>query len=143
MINIDQTIKQYGHIVSHFDGNAADTDDIGALSMSALLLNAAGLADKSTIFYNNLLGLVSDPEQVRLMRKSADFAEKLGVQTHDYEANANQATQKLVEIFNSGEKVLSICHLSEILKMDVLRWRCILLGWASTRRCCSCRRSLG
>lgn len=99
---------KFDHIVSHFDGNIHDRDDIAALPMAALLTNATGFQNKSTFFYNNNLGEKSLPERVALMRKSAAFAEKLGIQTYDYEANTDLATQKLVDILDSGKKVLAI-----------------------------------
>ena len=99
---------QFDHIVSHFDGNNNDRDDIAALPMAAMITNAAGFEDKSTFFYNNNLGEPNSSSQVDDMRKSAAFAEKLGIQTHDYQANTNAATTALVEILDSGQKVLAI-----------------------------------
>ena len=108
---------QFDRYISHFDGNNHDRDDISALVISALLTRAAGLEAKSTYLYNNNL---TEPNNTRAekgppfnfdlpteMRKSAEFAEKLGIQTFDYDANAAQATQELVNILNSGEKILS------------------------------------
>ena len=100
-------ISEFDVIISHFDGNEGDLDDISGLPMAALFLNAAGVEDKSTFFYNNNLGEPSVPSQVKRMREAAAYAEKLGVQTHDYEANSNKATQELVKLLNSGQKVLS------------------------------------
>ena len=42
------------------------------------------------------------------MRKSAAFAEKLGIDTYDYQANIQNATNELVKILDSGKKVLAI-----------------------------------
>ncbi len=42
------------------------------------------------------------------MRKSAAFAKKLGIETVDYQTDLSAATNKLVQIFNSGKKVLSL-----------------------------------
>ncbi|MEO0456143.1 MAG: malectin domain-containing carbohydrate-binding protein [Cyanobacteria bacterium P01_A01_bin.114] len=101
-------IGQFDHIVSHFDGNNNDDDDIAALPVAAMLTNAAGLQKKSTFFYSNNVGEPNDNYQVGAMRESAAFAEKLGIKTYDYQANADAATTALVKLFNSGKKVLSI-----------------------------------
>lgn len=101
-------LAQYDHIVSHFDGNNNDTDDIGALPVAAALLDAADLEDKSSFFYNNNLGEPNDPSQVALMRESAAFASELGIDTYDWQANIQATTNKLVSILNSGDRVLAI-----------------------------------
>ena len=101
-------IADFDHIISHFDGNNNDNDDIAALPMAAALTNAAGLQNKSTFLYNNNLGEPNNPRQVDLMRQSATIAEKLGIDVYDYQANAQQATARVVEIINSGQKVLAI-----------------------------------
>ena len=101
-------IADFDHIISHFDGNNNDNDDIAALPIAATLINAAGLQNKSTFFYNNNLGEPNNQSQVKAMRKSAAFAEKLGIDTFDYQANTQQATDELVKILNSGQKVLAI-----------------------------------
>jgi hypothetical protein len=47
----EQTLTdEFDYIVSHFDGNNNDEDNI-----AATLTDAAGLSDKSTFFYNNNL----------------------------------------------------------------------------------------
>ena len=100
-------IGQFDHVVSHFDGNAVDKDDISALPIAAALLNSAGLANKSTIFYNNNLSAKNGAAQTQQMRQSAAFAEtKLGIDTYDYQANTNTAINALANILNSGKKVL-------------------------------------
>ncbi|MGF1534872.1 MAG: CAP domain-containing protein [Elainellaceae cyanobacterium] len=104
--NPDALVSQFDHIVSHFDGNNRDTDDIAALPIAAALTNASGLQDKSTFFYGNNIGEPNIERQVEDMRASAAFAEKLGIKTHDYQSGLNQTTDELVKIFNSGQKVL-------------------------------------
>ena len=100
---------QFDHIVSHFDGNNNDKDDIAALPVAALLTNAASFEDKSTFFYSNNLGEPnSHNDRLEVMRESAAFAEKLGIQTYDYQANTDAATAALVDILDSGQKVLAI-----------------------------------
>ena len=101
-------IQGQDYIVYHFDGNNNDRDDISALPVAASLANAAGLEKKSFMFYNNNLSEKNNNAQVQDMRESAAFAEKLGIKTFDYQQNTNATTDKLVQIFNSGKKVLSI-----------------------------------
>ena len=103
-------ISDYEYIVSHFDGNRGDLDDIAAVPIVAALTNAQGIADKSIFFYNNNLSHYQknlNNERIKKMRKGAAFAEKLGIETFDYQADLSGTTKKLVQIFNSGEKVLS------------------------------------
>ena len=100
--------EQFDHIISHFAGNNRDRDDIAALPIAAALMKAAGLQEKSIFFYNNNLGQASVPDFVRGMQASAAFAETLGIQTCDYEAGLDDGIQKLVDLFNSGEKVLML-----------------------------------
>ena len=99
---------EYDYIVSQFDGNNNDKDDIAALPIAAALTNARGLQQKSIFFYNNNLSEPNDKNQLKQMRKSAAFAEKLGIETVDYQTDLSAATNKLVQIFNSGKKVLSL-----------------------------------
>ena len=101
-------LEQYDQIVSHFDGNNNDKDDIAALPVAAALLDAADLENKSSFFYNNNLGEPNDPSQVTSMRESAAFASKLGIDIYDYQANTQAATNKLVDVLNSGDRVLAI-----------------------------------
>ena len=101
-------VGQFDHIVLHNDGNNNDPDDIAAVPIEAALIKAAGLEDQSTIFYNNNLGEPDDASMVAKMRESAAFAEKLGIQTHDYQAGTDQATAELVKILDSGQKVLAL-----------------------------------
>ncbi len=91
-----------------FDGNNNDQDDINALPVSALLADAADIEGKTTFFYNNNLAEWNSDWQVSQMRKAGSYAEKLGIDTVDYQNNIADATNKLVDIFNSGQKVLSI-----------------------------------
>ena len=66
-------ISQFGQIISHFDGNNNDKDDIAAIPIAATLINVAGLQTKSTFFYNNNLGEPNEQSLVKAMRKSAAF----------------------------------------------------------------------
>ncbi|MGF1523105.1 MAG: calcium-binding protein [Leptolyngbyaceae cyanobacterium] len=103
----DAFIGQFDYIVSNFDGNAVDKDDIAALPMAGLLLNSAGLAGKSTIFYNNNLSTPNGEQQTEQMRNSAAFVEaELGIDTYDYQADTEAAIAALADILNSGKKVL-------------------------------------
>lgn len=101
-------VGQFDHIILHNDGNNNDPDDISAVPIAAALIKAAGLEAKSTLFYNNNLGEPNNSSMVAKMRESAAFAEKLGIQTHDYQADTDQATAELVKILNSGQKVLAL-----------------------------------
>lgn len=98
--------SQFDHVVSHFDGNNRDPDDIAGVPIAAALINAAGLQDKSTFFYNNNVGQQNNSKRVKQMRESAAFANKLGIQTYDYQADLNGTTKELAKIFNSGKQVL-------------------------------------
>ena len=98
----------YDYIVFHFDGNNNDRDDIASLPMAALYAKAAGIEDKTFFFYNNNLGEPNNSFQVKAMRESAAFAEKLGIKTYDYQANINGTTNELAKILNSGKKVLAL-----------------------------------
>ncbi len=100
--------SKFTKIVFHFDGNNNDPDDIAALPIAAMLANSGDIENKTTFFYNNNLSENNNSSRVEKMRNSAAFAEKLGVATVDYQQNINAATDKLVNIFNSGEKILSI-----------------------------------
>ena len=103
----DALIGQFDYIVSHFDGDAVDKDDVAALPLAAALLNSAGFADQSAIFYNNNLAAPGASLQVQQMRNSAAFVEaKLGIATYDYEADEAAAIDALVDILDSGKKVL-------------------------------------
>lgn len=101
-------ISDYDYIVSHFDGNNNDRDDIAALPIAALLTNAADLQDKSIFAFNNNLNEPNQGNQPELMRESAAFAQKLGIETLDYDEDQQAATNRIVELFNSGKKVLSL-----------------------------------
>lgn len=102
----DAFMSQFDYVISHFDGNNNDRDDIAALPVAAMLINGAGLQDRSTIFYNNNLGESNNTAMVRDMRRSAAFAEDLGIQTYDYQADSSAATDALAEQLNSGKTVL-------------------------------------
>lgn len=108
IFNLETLIGQFDQIIFHFDGNNNDHDDIAALPIAAAIANSAGIQDKTTFFYSNNLSEPNNSNQVRAMRESAAFAEQLGVETYDYQAGISQATNALVEILNSGEKVLGV-----------------------------------
>lgn len=101
-------ISQFDRVVFHSDGNNNDPDDIAALPVAAMLINGANAQAKTTFFYNNNLSEKNDSSQVEKMRNSAEYVEKLGINTVDYQANIDAATDRLVDIFNSGDEVLSI-----------------------------------
>ena len=105
---MDPLVQGQDYIVLQFDGNNNDRDDISALPVSATLAKSAGLQDKVSVFYNNNLSENNNSGQVTDMRESAAFAEKLGVKTYDYQSDIDATTDKLVQIFNSGKKVLSV-----------------------------------
>lgn len=112
---IDDTapLAGFDHVVFHFDGNIRDKDDIAALPVTAALMTAAGIEDDVTFFHSNNLAEGTNPNryngaQADLMRNSADFADKLGITTYNYMDDTDAATAALVEIFNSGEKILSV-----------------------------------
>lgn len=95
-------------IIFHFDGNNNDPDDISALPMAAAIAKAAGLQSKTTFFYGNNLSEPNNPRMVEAMRESGAFAEKLGIDAYSYQDGIEQTTDELVEILNSGQKVLAI-----------------------------------
>lgn len=101
-------ITKFDYIISHFDGNNNDEDDIAALPIAAALINGAGLEDKTTFFYHNNLAEPNNQKQLPLMKQSAAFAEKLGIDTYDYQTDISGTTDELVQILNSGKKVLAI-----------------------------------
>ncbi len=105
---MNSLIDKFGKIVFHFDGNNNDPDDIAAMPIAAMLVNSANLQDDAAFFYGNNLSEKNEDFKVEKMRKSAKFAEKLGIDTFDYQSNIGATTDELVKIFNSGEKVLSI-----------------------------------
>ncbi|MGK7949857.1 MAG: cellulose binding domain-containing protein [Xenococcaceae cyanobacterium] len=100
--------NQYDKIVFNFDGNNNDVDDIGAMPMAGLLASSAGIENKTTFFYDNNLSETNEDFKVDKMRSSAAMVEKLGIDTVDYQQNIDAATDKLINIFNSGQKVLVI-----------------------------------
>ena len=101
-------VGQFDQIILHNDGNNNDPDDIAAVAIEAALIKSAGLENKATIFYNNNLGEPNNPSMVAKMRESAAFADKLGIQTQDYQAGIDQATTELVKILDSGQKILAL-----------------------------------
>ena len=101
-------ISEFAHIVSHFDGNNNDRDDLAALPVAAMLINASGLQSKSVFAFNNNRNEPNKGNQADLMRESAAFAQKLGIETLDYDGDQNAVTSRIIDLFNSGEKVLSI-----------------------------------
>ncbi|MEO0867157.1 MAG: hypothetical protein AAFY17_01685 [Cyanobacteria bacterium J06642_11] len=109
MNNFPQDLAQFDAITFHFDGNNNDRDDIAAIPMAALITNAAGLEDKTTFFYGNNLSEPNVADRVAPLQQSAAFAEKLGINTYDYQADGlEETTRALVDILNSGQKVLAI-----------------------------------
>ncbi len=105
---LDNLVAEAGQIVLHFDGDINDRDDIAALPVAAALLKAAGLEDRTTIFYNNNIQEGNNSGQVQDMRESAAYAESLGFKTYDYTADQDGATEALIAIFDSGDPVLSV-----------------------------------
>jgi len=101
-------LSEFAYFVSHFDGNNNDRDDLAALPVAAMLTNAAGLQQRSIFAFNNNLNEPNRGNQADLMRESAAFAQKLGIETVDYDFDQQAATRRVVELFNSGEKVLSL-----------------------------------
>ena len=101
-------IYQFDYIVSQFDGNNNDKDDIAALPIAAALTNAKDLQQKSVFFYDDNISESNINEQVQHMRAGAAFADKLGIETVDYQADLSKANNRLVNIFNTGKKVLSL-----------------------------------
>lgn len=101
-------LSKFDAIIFHFDGNNNDPDDIAGLPIAATLARAAGIEDKTSFFYSNNLSEPTNNYMATKMRESADFAEKLGIDTHSYQDGIQQTTNELVEILNSGKKVLAI-----------------------------------
>lgn len=101
-------ISEFTHIVSHFDGNNNDRDDLAALPVAAMLINAAGLQDQTVFAFNNNRNEPNRGNQADLMRESAAFAQRLGIETLDYDGGHSAVTSQIIERFNSGDKVLSI-----------------------------------
>ncbi|MEO0958384.1 MAG: hypothetical protein AAFY66_07955, partial [Pseudomonadota bacterium] len=99
-------IADYDRVVFHFDGNNNDPDDISAIAVAALLAKAAGIEDKTVFYFGNNLSENNQPSQLAKLRDAAAFAESVGVETVDYQANINAATNSLAAIFNSGGEVL-------------------------------------
>ncbi|MGK7911681.1 MAG: cadherin repeat domain-containing protein [Synechococcus sp.] len=106
---------EFDLFIAHNDGNNNDIDDVASLPIQAVYINAAGLQDRTTFFFNNNLGEPNNTrgdktprnfDQMAAVRQSAAFAEKLGIQTYDYQAGIERTTQKLVDILNSGKKIL-------------------------------------
>ncbi|MEL6481588.1 MAG: hypothetical protein AAFQ75_09080, partial [Pseudomonadota bacterium] len=101
-INIDD----YERVVFHFDGNNNDPDDIAAIAVAALLAKAAGIEDKTVFYFGNNLAENNQNSQLAKLRDSAAFAESLGIEIVDYQADIPAATASLTSIFNSGDAVL-------------------------------------
>ncbi|MFK7942189.1 MAG: malectin domain-containing carbohydrate-binding protein, partial [Paracoccaceae bacterium] len=97
-------------IVFQFDGNNNDEDDISALPVSALLaLSGEHTQDKTTtFFYGNNIAEGTNEEQHKELTDGARFADALGIETIDVQADADAAVARLAGIYNSGEKILSI-----------------------------------
>ncbi|MGF1553620.1 MAG: malectin domain-containing carbohydrate-binding protein [Paracoccaceae bacterium] len=107
----DRIIGDYDHVVLHFDGNNNDPDDIAAMPMAALLVEAAGLEDEVSFFFGNNLSEKNRGDQLSRLRQSAEFVESLGIDVVDYQANEGVGTEALVSIFNDAS-------LDEILVLD-------------------------
>ncbi|MEL6224406.1 MAG: hypothetical protein AAFR31_17355, partial [Cyanobacteria bacterium J06627_8] len=101
-------ISEFDYVTFHFDGNNNDKDDIAALPMAAAIAKSAGLEDKTSFFYGNNISEPNSSRQVSAMRESAEFAEKLGIDTYSYQDGIQQTTDELVKILDSGKKVLAI-----------------------------------
>ena len=102
-------IKNFDQITFHFDGNNNDPDDLAAIPIAAALTKAAGLEGKTTFFYGNNISEPSNSNRVKALRKSGAFAEKLGIDAYSYQDDGlNPTTNKLVQILESGQKVLAI-----------------------------------
>lgn len=99
---------EYDHIVFNFDGNIADTDDIGAVANAAVIAKTYGIAQEVTFNINVNYFNESEPWQVEEMRKSADFAESLGIEVNDFEGDVQGTLDKYSDILNSGKKILVI-----------------------------------
>ena len=99
----------FDRIVLHYDGNNNDPDDIAAIPVAALFTVAAGREDDTTVFYGNNLSEKNDgAARANAMDNSGEFAASLGIETHDYQDGILDTTNKLIEILESGEKVLLI-----------------------------------
>ena len=105
---LQSLLSQFDEIIFHFDGNNNDRDDIAALPLAAAIAKSAGIQNKTTFFYNNNLSEPSMNSMVRAMQENAVFAEKLGIDTFDYQDSVQKTTAELVKILNSGKKVLAI-----------------------------------
>lgn len=95
-------------IVFQYDGNNNDEDDISALPVAALMTERFGLSETTTFFYGNNIAESTNEEQHKELTDGAMFAEALGIDTVDVQANADAAVQQLAAIYNSGQKILSI-----------------------------------
>ncbi|MEM8746589.1 MAG: hypothetical protein AAGF91_07795 [Actinomycetota bacterium] len=93
-------------IVAQFDGNNRDPDDISAMPMAAMLVDAAGLDDRTHVFYGNSLVRDDVPAQLSAMRAGGAFVTRLGIPAVDYQAGEAAATRQLAAIFSSGQRVL-------------------------------------
>ena len=113
----EQTLAEWAdYIVYNVDGNNNDEDDVASLPVAALLAAAGGLTDKIEFLYgNNFMEGTDDPLMDELV-ETAQFAESLGIRTMGYEIKTDAGYQRqldtvvdhLANIFNSGQKVLSI-----------------------------------
>ena len=100
-------------ILFHFDGNNNDPDDIAAIPSAALMAAAAGLEDKITFFYgNNLSENNAGGNRLANLEASANFAETLEIETRGYQddlpASVEETTEYLVDLLETGEKILSL-----------------------------------
>ncbi|MEO1191042.1 MAG: Calx-beta domain-containing protein [Pseudomonadota bacterium] len=104
----DVLADDFDQIVFHFDGNNNDPDDIAAIPVAALLALAGGVEEKTSFFYGNNLAEANSNGRLEDLDAGADFARGLGVSAYSYQAGIAEATAELVEILNSGQKVLML-----------------------------------
>ena len=95
-------------VVLHHDGNNNDPDDHSAIVIGSLLTRAAGHQSKTHVFFGNNVAEANEPAMLANVRDAADYAEQLGLATHDYQAGVSRTTAELAALLNSGKKVLMI-----------------------------------
>lgn len=97
------------HIVFSYDGNQGDPDDIAAMPIVALMAEATGTADKTSFYYGNAQ-IRGNPTNDLLpdLEKSAEFSRGLGIDSYSYQEDVDGTIARLVNLLNSGQKVLFI-----------------------------------
>ncbi len=106
---VDDTLAEWAdHITFHFDGNNNDPDDIAAVAVATLLTLAADLEDKTTFYYGNNLAEVNNDSQLANLEASGEFARSQGVEALNYQDDVAGTTDHLVDLLESGQKVLMI-----------------------------------